>query len=79
MQYRLWKGKRKILRCNNPHVGPRLNLPRWWVAEDENEVYMEVYPNFILIYRLSFDRANEVLKKLREGGRNARGAPLQKG
>jgi len=79
MQHRLWKGRRKIQKAKHPNVGPRIYLPRWWVAEDENEVYMEVYPNFILIYRLDFDRADEILKKLEEGVSNAGRVPLQKG
>jgi len=62
----LWKGKKKILNLKHLKVtSPKVSLPKWWVAEGEDEVYMEVYPNYILIYRIDFACADEVLKRLK--------------
>ena len=74
----LWKGKRKLLDRKNSRTSPKVAVPRWWMGEGEEEVYVEIYPNFILIYRLNIEQSNEVLKELRESGKNGRGVALQK-
>jgi len=60
----LKKGKRKVLYKGRKGVSPKISLPGWWFGEDDDEVYVEIYPNFILIYRISFDRADEVIREL---------------
>jgi len=73
----LWEGKRKLLDRKKRGTIPKISIPGWWCG-DADEVYVEIYPNFILIYRLNFEQAKEVLKKLRESGKNGRGVALQK-
>ena len=75
----LKKGKRKVLYKNRKGMSPKISLPGWWFGEDDDEVYVEIYPNYIIIYRLGFGQADKVLEKLRGGGKNGRGAPLQEG
>ena len=60
----LKKGKRKVLYKGKKGMTPRISLPSWWFGENDDEVYVEIYPNFILIYRLGFERADEVVEEL---------------
>ena len=67
----MWKGKRKLLDRKNLRTSPKVAIPRWWVGEGEEEVFVEIYPNFVLVYRLGFERADKVLEELtkrQEGG-----------
>ncbi|MCD6132660.1 MAG: hypothetical protein J7J61_11210 [Candidatus Hydrothermae bacterium] len=75
----LWKGKRKLLDRKNLRTSPKVAIPRWWTGEGEEEVYVEIHPNFILICRLDFEHPDEVLKRFEGGVVNAGRVPLQKG
>jgi len=62
----LWKGTKRVQNIDRKGTSPHVQLPKWWFSEESSDkVYLEVYPDAIIIYRLDFVRADK-LKEVKE-------------